>query len=295
LVKNGLHHEPQVDIIVEAILNSLGIELKHHNTTLCVTHDIDHYKKYSTPKFYIKSFLKEVVYTKKIVKPATRVIRSSNSEDPFQMFDFLISTDKIEKKIYFLVGDQHEYDLKLPIDLTLLKKLINKSIQKGYKIGVHPSYNAWRDGDLLEKEKEIIEYCIDSKVEISRQHYLHFDFKNTIEILESNGIKEDSTLGYNYHYGFRCGTGFKYNLYNFKTETMSNIIEDPMIIMDASLVSVYGNNQQTIEEAIRKFLNLNNKGRRININFHNSIFAEMTERGLDFMKIYHLIINTFVK
>jgi hypothetical protein len=295
LVKNRLHLEPQVDILVEIILNSLGIEIMHEKSELCISHDIDHYSKFTGPHSYIKSFLKEIIFTKRLIAPFNRIfnILFKKIDDPYQRFEFLESDPQFEKKIYFLVGKENHYDLSIPLDKIVLQRLIKKCIEKRYKIGIHPSYLSWRNKDLLASEKKLLEDILDEKTNISRQHYLHFDFARTIEILENNGIKEDSTLGFNYHYGYRCGTGFKYKLYDFETETCSTIIEDPMVLMDGSLVNIHGYDNDNITKGLNDFLDKNSRGRRININFHNSTFENMRERGLDFEKLYRLIISKF--
>ena len=181
-------------------------------------------KKFSTPYQLLRSFGKLLIEGKGLAAQKKLIsaywkVKGREDKDPFDTFDWLFSTCSWPQKIiYFMAGGITKYDNHYSIADQRIKDIIALAKNKDYSMGLHPGYAAWKNPDLFLKEKKKLEEVVGEEVKHSRQHFLHFSFADTPGILEANGIKSDSTLGYQDLIGFRCGTGFPYHLYNFKEE-----------------------------------------------------------------------------
>ncbi len=291
LVKNKLQLRPQVDILVLCVLNTLDIVVDKTPSSICITHDIDHLYKYNNPWNLIKTLAKNLIYYKSFKRLGQVLTNYKQGNEPYMNYSQLLVDLSIEKKIYFLMSDIHKYDANVKPKKGDLLKFINHALLQNYAIGIHPSYTSWQNEKLILSEIRELESFVDFKISISRQHYLHFHFPQTIHALIAAGIKEDSSLGFNYHYGFRCGTGFKYFLYDFESESCSSLTEDPPIIMDSTLLQIFKFNERKAYSALTDFLEINTNNTRINCIFHNSAFDHFNDMNIDLSRFYKKILD----
>jgi hypothetical protein len=56
-------------------------------------------------------------------------------------------------------------------------------------------------------------------------------------ILENTSFEHDSSVGYSESIGFRSGTCYPYYLYNLEEREQTNVLEYPLVIMDATILS----------------------------------------------------------
>jgi len=281
LVKHKLHHTPVVDELVNAILVALGHPSSVVKSNWSLSHDIDYLSRKKGFQNKFRQFLSFVKYGSSI-KSAFKHAFTKEQQD-YHDFSFLETGDiPIAKRIYFHVGGDHVFDPeKMDERQELIQKLASEALSKGYEIGLHPSYLAAEDPVLFLKEKSFLEKLIGQKIELSRQHYLHFDFEKTLDILEQNGIQEDSSLGYNEHVGFRCGTGFNYFLFNWKLKAKSTVKEQPLIWMDSAQRYEVGKQSSLFYLKAIKFFESNKIGTQLNINIHNHYWTDYKLYGID--------------
>ena len=121
------------------------------------------------------------------------------------------------------------------MNLPVFKKAIRICKERGYKVGIHPSYNSLNDSTLIRKEKNKLQDTIGEEVTLTRQHFLRFSFRHTPQIIQQLDLIEDSSIGFADRIGFRCGTGFAYHLYDFENEKAFNFLEMPLVFMDSAL------------------------------------------------------------
>lgn len=296
LVKKSIHQIPVVDHLVFALLTALKLAPEPQSTTINVSHDIDEIRFFSNLWKPIrrsgglilkrKSFNSQkrlwVTYLKTIL---------GNERDPFDTFDWMISrSNKVGKVIYFLVGGKTKYDTPYDLSTLRMREIFTICKERGYTIGLHPSYAAWDEEGMFVKEKKRLEDAINDTVHCSRQHYLHFDFVRTASILEHNKIQQDSSIGFNECIGFRCGTGFPYQLYNFIGERPYAFKECPLVFMDSALF-LEGN--YSIEQIITlwdSFMEKNSHLTNITFNFHNSRFFDAWLHSIPMKERYEQIL-----
>ncbi|MBC7885096.1 MAG: hypothetical protein H7X99_06450 [Saprospiraceae bacterium] len=120
---------------------------------------------------------------------------------------------------------------------------------------------------------------------------MRFVFPQTLEILQKAGMNADHSLGYRTRIGYRCGTGFPYSLYNLTNESMTDIVEHPLVIMDQCLLKIALNQKVNIKDVHDAFIDANKYLTLISYNFHNSIFDYAEMRGMDIRRTYNEIVR----
>ena len=153
----------------------------------------------------------------------------------FQEIEKIVQKFKATSTYYFMVekgkiGKLKNADYK--ISREDIRREIKCLIEAGNEIGVHGSFGTDVSADMLKKEITKLNL---GKIDGNRFHFLMFDPIKTVTVLENSELKYDSTLGFAETIGFRRGSCFPFYLYNFQNNTISNVLEIPLIVMDASL------------------------------------------------------------
>jgi peptidoglycan/xylan/chitin deacetylase (PgdA/CDA1 family) len=119
----------------------------------------------------------------------------------------------------------------LPLSQTLVY------VERGREIGLHPSWYSFDDTNELKRQKEALEKALGQEIVSIRQHYLHYDIRNTPRVHAKAGFKYDSTLGFNDNVGFRFGTCYTWHLYDLKAEKELSVMEIPLIVQDGAMLN----------------------------------------------------------
>ncbi len=291
LVKNALQKEPVVDIAVYAISKTFGFKNLKVNTLYSITHDIDAIRKFPSLYKFMRALIRTIIKDKNIVK-SLRLIQQYivvlwTGNDTYNTFDWLFSLNASDEKIvYFMSGGKTKFDNFYSIKDEKLSILFHQAKMNGYTIGLHPSYATPYEKAQFEQEIHSLENAASCSIKNTRQHILHFSFKETIDILESLEIRYDSTLGYEDLIGFRCGTGHDYYLYNFTKEKASTVKEIPLVVMDGPLLMEAEYNVKHASDNLFKFLEERKLFTKITFNFHNSTFDEVVVNKKMFINLY---------
>jgi hypothetical protein len=109
--------------------------------------------------------------------------------------------------------------------------------ERGHVIGLHPSYQSFKNFDLVNgqylKLKRILDkLSIPSNELGGRQHYLRWRNPDTWQIWSDVGLKYDSSLGSESYLGFRCGTCYEFPVFNLLTRKRLQLMEYPLLVMD---------------------------------------------------------------
>jgi hypothetical protein len=323
LSKYGLHHEPVCDKLAVAFWEAMGFRPKRLKTTYRMSHDIDVLEQF--PSWYkLLRGTARIIVQREGIKAMwyhwhgffqTRLLGKKDCYDSFD--ELLLSSSNIEKIIYFMTGGTTQYEGWYSIFNPKIKKIIALSRQRGYEIGIHPSYNSLNDATMMATQRATLEQVAEQNITRTRQHFLRFDMQKTPKILSSTpllfqdktppqpsfkgrefrrdiliggvssppplegegGRLEDSTLGYRDRIGFRCGTGFPYRLYDFEQESAYHFIETPMIVMDISWRREFPNDLDRVGEELLFFLEKNKENTKITFNIHNTFFDNVVSEG----------------
>ncbi len=214
----GLLYRPVVD---ENYLSNNGQKPKWPHGkpfAACLTHDVDDVSAYSL-KQSLRAFrspfngLSKSTYkamrinrlTKDVIKSAWLGFR----KDPFHCYERWLEMEREfgAKSTFFFwpgwsnVRKRHHTDCKYELydkivfegQTCAVAEMIQKIHRQGWEIGLHPSWHAFNDVDELKRQKEALETALENSIHSVRQHYLHYDIRNTPRAHSEAGFKYDST------------------------------------------------------------------------------------------------------
>ena len=186
-----------------------------HSFALCLTHDVDRpYKTYQSPYYSVRnrslSQLRDMIFGRNPYWSFDR-IRSIEAElDVRSAFYFL------DEESLFSDRPKHElldpeawslytgrYDIEDPQIVDLIRELDDG----GWEIGLHGSYNSFRDRNRLRTQKHRLESVLGREVTGGRQHHLNLSISETWEHHAAVGLQYDASLGSSTEYGFDNGYG----------------------------------------------------------------------------------------
>jgi len=157
--------------------------------------------------------------------------------DPFYTFDFLgnIHVNEPEKLMFFfLSGQPGGIDRNINPENPAWQKLV-KDISPRFLTGIHPSFKAYHDLKILRKEIRTLSSLVAGPVCHSRQHYLMLNFPSTYRNLLESGVRNDYSMGFADHCGFRAGTSRPFNFYDLEKEEKTELRIWPFAVMDRTL------------------------------------------------------------
>lgn len=205
---------------------------------LCITHDIDTvYEKKPLKKGYqaLTSIRKG-----KFFEGVRYVANIPFNKKPWWNFNEMICLEERygAKSTFFCMAlEEGEEDWNY--DAADLKQELLNLLDGGWDIGLHGGHKAFNNPMKLNKEKETLEKVLGRKISGYRNHYLRFQVPYTWEILSKCGFQYDSTFGYPDCIGFRNGMCHPFKPYNRNDDTVIDIVEIPLIIMDGTLFESY--------------------------------------------------------
>ena len=207
----------------------------------------------------------------KQIKLRQRVL-AGEQKDPFDVYEEvadLCFERHIPLFCFFLMRSGTRYDRSMHPSSPAFGEVISSLKKNQAVVGLHPSYHAHQNENLLKEEIAQLNNAKSSQVVFSRQHYLRFDIRKTPALLLSNGITTDFTMGYASAPGFRAGTAYPFYHYDFATEQAGELLHVPFCAMDGAY-SVYGSADP--EKALQSMLQL---------------AAEVKKTGGFFVTVFH--------
>lgn len=295
--RSGLHQRPLVDELVVALGAICTKRTPQLVSPVVASHDLDTLRLF-TDQFNLVRYLMGSAVRYKTIRQWPRIVadfaqvKMGKKPDPADTFDWLLEDNyATQKYLFFGTGRRTKFDHFPDLDTPRMKTIREQARQKGFHLGVHPSFDTWKNPSLWQQEQQTIAQWLEAPLRHSRQHFLRFSFPETADILEQSGIETDSTLGFRHQIGFRCGTGFPFHLFHFKAERAYQWKEIPLIVMDIGLLRAYQYRGQHLLSAWHQFLSTNQFNTQININFHNPIFYEPELAGIPLLHLYQRLVS----
>ena len=158
-------------------------------------------------------------------------------KDPFDIYDKLLDIKKkygVKTLFFFLLGEYGTYDKNISPGNSNYKLLI-KNIADYCSVGIHPSYFSMKKESRIKKELYLLENIVNFPITKSRQHFLRVALPETYQLLVDLEVKEDYTMGYASHYGFRAGTCTPFYFYDLDFEIQTPLKVFPFAAMDVTL------------------------------------------------------------
>lgn len=265
--RHGFLDRPLVDEYAElfwACMEDLspGLVRGPQSSQVILTHDIDHPLSVSVrPRLLaLRAVGGDLLVRRSPGTAAQRVGallaggRRGDRMDPNNTFDFLMETAERSGQtaaFNFIAGhtggvvDGYPIDGYCDLEHPFVAETLERIDQRGHEIGLHPSYNTFRDPEALRREfRRLRDFCAESGVKQSpnsgRMHYLRWDPIATFGHLSRAGIQYDSTMGYFDRMGFRCGTCREFSTYDPATRSPLPLRQRPLIVMESAALSFLG-------------------------------------------------------
>jgi hypothetical protein len=141
----------------------------------------------------------------------------------------------LDSVFYFMAAPPGRFDAGYDVNSPSCLRCIAELRRQEFQIGLHASYDSFDNPGMLAAEKRRMDKVLDGKLYGSRQHWLRFRVPHTWRHLEQVGLQDDSTMSYNEHGGFRCGTCHPFRPFDVEHDTELSIREVPLILKDSTL------------------------------------------------------------
>ncbi len=212
-------------------------------------------------------------------------------KDHFNTFDWYmeICEKHSRRAAFYFIADHPAgvidgcYDLNEPY----IQKLLHKISRRGHEIGMHASYNTYKNSSQIAKERlRLAMACkaanADDSVLGNRQHYLRWDTSQTPDYIDAAGFEYDSTGSFADAPGFRYGTSKSFNMWSWQKNAPLKIRQRPLILMDCSVIDDLYLGLGYTDEALDLMINLKEIALKFGANFsvlwHNSHLTTAKDR-----------------
>ncbi len=265
--------KPVIDIWAFKLLDKLkekfpDYDYKERKYQFISTIDVDnaYAHKYKSTVRAVGGFFKDL-YKLNVRHAIDRItVRFNIKKDPFNTFEDLIKLKEkynVRTLFFFLIGDYTTYDTNVSASKEKFKLLIKDMVDYA-RVGLHPSYYTMHDFEKLKTEKERLEGITNMPIFRSRQHYLRFLLPDTFQKLIDLEIKEDYSMGYASHVGFRASTCTPFYFYDLDFEIQTPLKLFPFALMDTTLNDYM---KLTPKQSLGKISDLKNEVKRVNGTF----------------------------
>ena len=212
--------------------------LDEYPFALCLTHDIDRPYKRVTAAY--NAVLDRDVRQLKALLPGV---------EPYWAFEELMALEAElgVRSAFYVLNEQRlvdrpvrewltaegwrlytdRYSLSNPDIVDLIKELH----RGGWEIGLHGSYESYRNPRRFRAEKQALEATLGERVTGVRQHYLNLDIPDTWRMHAELGLQYDTSLGSSTEFGFRHG-------YLPFRPFDDEFVEFPLTLMEVALPNV---------------------------------------------------------
>lgn len=175
--------------------------------TVCLSHDIDRvYKTYQ----YLTHDLRRLRFSK--------LSCLLDKVNPYWCFDKMLEIESRHgvRSTSFFLEESIKPKLLTPKSWKLafgryrfrdrdVAKMIKRLDREGWEVGLHGSYDSYRNQTLLQQEKCSLEEVLEKPVRGIRQHYLNLDIPSTWKIQRAVGLQYDASYGLLGDIGYRDG------------------------------------------------------------------------------------------
>ena len=286
--QEGFLQQPLIQCWVKALAWELhllfpGFRMEPRAFSFLPSYDIDHAFAYLNQPLAkrIFGFFKTLYQGKFEAFLEMAKVLSGNAADPFDQFQRLQDLHDTlgYPSIYFcLLADQRMgVDKNIHPSNKALRNRIQMLAAKS-PIGIHPSWQSGDDPSLLLSEINTLTQIIDQPITASRQHFLRLGFPHTYRQLLQAGIKDDYSLGWASHNGFRASFAAPFYWYDLEKETKTSLLIHPFCYMDATAIFY---KRAPVYEAAKELQELTDTvmqygGQMIAI-FHNDFLTQQPE------------------
>jgi len=212
--------------------------------------------------------------------------------DPFDTFKYIINRQKQAQSkfvVFFLVGNYSTYDKNINVQKRTFTSLI-KRVGDYCSIGLKTSYFALDHFKTLKIEKLRMEAVINTALQASRHSFSKLNLPESYRNLITLEIKEDYTMGYPDHIGFRAGTSTPFFFYDLDYEIQTPLRIHSYPIMDNALLQKQSllDKRQVLQNLINKVKDVDGEFVAV---FHNYTFSN-NPKWKGYKQLFNIILNS---
>jgi hypothetical protein len=216
--------------------------------------------------------------------------RGDRASDPYNTFDLIMDLSErrgLRSAFYFITGTTNpSFDGTYSLDDPWIGSLIRRIHERGHEVGLHPSYESFRDPATIRSERDsLLRACERLGVQQTalggRQHFLRWENPVTWRAWEEAGLAYDSSLGFSRATGFRCGACCEYPVFDVLARRPLRLRERPLVVMEMAL---FDDHAKSDRDGLDTIGQLRDRCRLFAGDFtllwHNSRLASRRERQL---------------
>ena len=257
------------------------------------TYDIDLAYAYKHKGFFLNAvgFVRSLLKLDfKAIKKRTNVLLGK-IPDPYETFDYLSSLHqkyKITPCYFFLVAQKRsKYDKNTSPKNKAFQQLIQNLSTKA-DVGLHTSYYTKDDPQKIDFELVCLQNITKRTIDKNRHHYLRFSLPESYQLLVSNGIEEEYSMGYVHHVGFRAGTCNPFYWFDLQKEKKTNMFIYPLLFMENALLKE--DTSQVVNSLIPFINEIKQYNGTLITLFHNQSFGDEANQE-KWKKIYESLLG----
>lgn len=249
--KQGFLDRPVVDeygLVFREWLKALlpDWEPKPRSFKVKLSHDIDSIRRFSNWPIALRTITADLI-KRRNPKRALRSVAAAAMprQDPFflgihQLADISEDAGMGCDHFNFLVDETEIFGGGYDIEAPLVRQCIDQLRLRGCSIGLHASYKSLNDPERLAQEKSTLDAILGESTRGGRQHFIRFKVPETWRHWQQVGLVCDATMIFADQPGFRCGTCLPFQPYDLVQDREFTLWEEPLIVMDTSLVHYKG-------------------------------------------------------
>lgn len=207
--------------------------------------------------------------------------------DPNWRFEALLETEgenDASSTFFLLAGHSDLHDGPAPTTYARLRpRLVETILGGGGEVGLHGSYRAARDPELLGDEvRALAQHGVEPRGQ--RYHYLRVDPHANLAPLSGLGFRYDTSLGFSDAPGFRAGIAQPFRPWSFEAEGPLDLVEIPLAVMDVTLAErrYLGLSAREAERPLLELLDrAAEEGGGFAVLWHTDRFDRATAQGWD--------------
>ena len=283
---NGFLDRPVVDLWTRefsiAFLKKYpSLAFIRHEFKALLTIDSDQPFAYLGRKLIVSmgGLIRDIATKKENVAERIRVVRH-DKKDPYEVYDYILEKAEengTETMFFFPSGDHTKYDKNPSWKNMEYRDLISR-ITSRHGYGIHPSYFAAENFDILEKELYRLKAITGKEITSSRFHFLRLFLPVSYRDLARLGITEDYTMGFADEPGFRAGIARPFFFYDLKEEKLTSMKVIPFQVMDVTLYNYKNLDPESSFRIVKKLIDETRKSGGLFVSlWHNTSLLETTE------------------
>ena len=220
-------------------------------SVVILSHDVDDPEKYAMLKSYKLfpknlSFKNFILHQLEAIKKTTERLIKKDGNTYWVFKEVMDSEDKYGFRSTFFFAARNKYDKHanfkedVPYDIereefSSVFKMMN---DRNFEVGLHASYNAKTEKNLLIEEKNKLERLSNKKLVGNRHHFWQIGNKpeQTLKAHIQANLLYDSSLAFNDAPGFRRNIALPYFLFDIELNQKVNNMQIPTFMMDSNFM-----------------------------------------------------------